>query len=139
MHSGVSVTTDQRKKPDVHSFYDYTKGDVNVVDQISSRKTTKIKSKRWPINALAFLLDVIRTNPKVLLEESNIPQKLTTFEFTYQLGKSLVLQDIQRRYENNNGLRIKKIQKIRRVLGISEVNRRPLTVTNMGRSVWKIS
>ena len=82
---------------------------------------------------------MIRTNPKVLLEESNIPQKFTTFEFTYQLGKSLALQDIQRRYENNNGLRIKKIQKIRRVLGISEVNRRPLTVTNMGRSVWKIS
>ena len=132
MHSGVSVTMDQRKKTYVHSFYDHTKSGADIVDQILSRQTTKIKSRRWLINALAFILDTVRTNARVLLEESKTHQKFTTFEFTYQLGKCLVLPDIQRHYENNNGLWKETIQRKRRVLGITEVNRRPLTVANMG-------
>ena len=95
MQLGVSVTMDQRKKLDVHSLNDHTKGGVDIVDQISSRQTTKIKLSRGLVNAFAFILDTVRTNAKVLLEESKTHQKLTTFEFTYQLGKSLVLPDIQ--------------------------------------------
>lgn len=132
MHSGVRVTMDQWKKPDVHSFYDHTNGGVDIGDQISLRQTTTIKSERQTINALTFILDTVRTYARVLLEESNTPQKLTAFEFSYQLGKSLVLPNIQRHYENNNGLRIETIQKMRRVLGISEVHSRHLAVANMG-------
>ena len=69
LHLGVSVTMDERRKPDVHSFYENTKGGVYIVDQISLHQTTKIKSKRWPTNAFAFILDTVCTNAKVLLEE----------------------------------------------------------------------
>ena len=36
MHSSVCVTKDERKKPHVHTFYDYPKEGVDVVDLISS-------------------------------------------------------------------------------------------------------
>ena len=57
MHDGVKVTNDQRKKPQIHSMYDHTKGGVDVVDLLSTSHSTRIKSKRWPINAFAFILD----------------------------------------------------------------------------------
>lgn len=136
MHSGVSVTNDQRKKPNVHLFYDHTKGGVDIVDLISSHDTTKIKSKRWPINAFAYILDTVRTNSKVILQEASAAINLSTLEFTYNLGKMLVMPNVQRRYTNNNGRQMAVTQKMRRVLGIVEVNRSPsssISNSNAGR------
>lgn len=129
MHEDVKVTRDKRRKPQVHSLYDHTKGGVDVVDLISSNSSTRIKSKRWPLNALAFILDTVRTNSMTILKDNGI--SFTSFEFTYQLGKALVMPCIHRRYEKpNNGLKIPILQKIRRVLGLKEVQRRPDTPGN---------
>ena len=45
MHGGVRVTKDERKKPNIHTFYDHTKGGVDLVDLVSSHNTTKMKVK----------------------------------------------------------------------------------------------
>ena len=39
MNDKVKVTKDERRKPQVHTFYDHTKGGVDVADLISSHKT----------------------------------------------------------------------------------------------------
>ena len=44
MHTSVSVTKDQRVKPNFHTFYDHTKGEVDVMDLVSTHNTTKIKN-----------------------------------------------------------------------------------------------
>ena len=118
VHDSVKVTNDQRKKPQIHSMYDHTKGDVDVVDLLSTSHSTRIKSKRWPINAFAFILDTCRINAKAILPDNGKP--LSNFEFTYAIGKGLVLPAIQRRYSNSNGLQIAVVNKMRRVLGIKE-------------------
>ena len=92
MHDKVRVTNDQRKKPHIHVMYDHTKGRVDIVNLLSTNHPTRIKSKRWPLNALAFVLDTCRTNAKIILGNNNI--KVTHFEFTYELGKALVLPRI---------------------------------------------
>ena len=38
------------------------KGGVDVVDLLSTTHTTRIKSRRWLLNALAFILDTCRFN-----------------------------------------------------------------------------
>ena len=121
MHDKVKVTGDQRLKPQVHTMYDHTKGGVDIVDLMSTMHSTRIKCRRWPINVLAFLLDTARTNAKTILQDNNV--KMSNFQFTYELGKALCLPLIKRRYESNNGLQIDVLQKMRRVLGIQEVNR----------------
>ena len=40
MHDNVKITKDQRKKPIVHTVYDHTKGDVDVVDLLSTTHST---------------------------------------------------------------------------------------------------
>ena len=46
MHTSVSATKDQRVKPNVHTFYDHTKGVVDVVDLVSTQNATKMKNRR---------------------------------------------------------------------------------------------
>ena len=71
------------------------------------------------------MLDTIRTNSKTILQDNK--KEYSNFEFTYQLGKALVMPKIQHRLENSNGLQIQILQKMRRVLGLLEVNVRPIT------------
>ena len=118
MYDSVKVTNDQRKKPQIHSMYDHTKGAVDVVDLLSTSHSTRIKSKRSPINAFAFILDTCRTNAKTILHDNGKP--LSNFEFTYAIGKGLVLPAIQQRYANLNGLQTAVANKMHRVLGIKE-------------------
>ena len=132
MHDDVGVTNDHRRKPNVHVMYDHTKGGVDVVDLLSSSHSTRIKTKRWPLNALAFILDTCRTNAKTILGDNMI--KFTNFEFTYELGKSLVVPNIERRYCDSNGLQIKILNKMRRILGIEIVNYRTPTGNIKGKS-----
>ena len=85
MHSSARVTINKQKKPHVHKFYDHIKEGVDVVDLMSFHQSTRFKSPRWPVNALAFLLDTIQTNSKVLLAKSSKPDVMSTFEFTFRL------------------------------------------------------
>ena len=123
LHDTVKVSNDKRNKPQVLVMYDHTKGDVDVADLFSTHHTTRIKSKRWPLNAFAFILDTVKTNSKTILSDNKV--KLSNFDFTYALGKALVLPSIQNRYQNNNEMQPPILQKIRYVLRIKETNRRP--------------
>ena len=88
MHDNARVTKDEKRKPQVHTLYDHTKGGVDVVDLVSSNCSTRIKSKRCPLNSLAFILDTARTIANTILKENNV--KMSTHEFRYQLFKSSV-------------------------------------------------
>ena len=94
MHDNVKITNDHRKKLSIHTMHDQTKGGVDVVDLLSTTHSTRIKSRRWPLNALAFILDTCSSNAKTILQDNGI--KLTNFEMSYNLEKKLVLPAIRR-------------------------------------------
>ena len=123
MHNNVKITKDHQKKLSVHAMYDHTKGGVDFVNLLSTTHSTQIKSRRWSLNGLAFILDTCRSNAKTILEDSGM--KLTNFEMTYNLGKELVLPAIRKRYSQSTGLKITVINKITHVLGIDEVSTQP--------------
>ena len=66
MHRNALTTRDERKKPHVITFYDRTKGGVDMMDMMAGIHTTRFKSRRWTINALAYVLDTVRTNVYVM-------------------------------------------------------------------------
>ena len=47
-------------------FYDDAKSGVDVFDLVSAHHTTKMKTRNWVVNALAFLLSRVRTNTKTI-------------------------------------------------------------------------
>ena len=73
MHNQVKLSVDERKKPHALVFYDHTKGGVDVVDLISAKMSTRMKTRRWTLNVFAFMLDTARTNAKTIVKE-NTPQ-----------------------------------------------------------------
>ena len=114
------MKNDQHCKPHVLVMYDYTKGGADVVDLILTHRTTKIKSKRWSLDAFVFILDTVQTNVTTILADNK--SSFSKFKFTYQIGKALVLPIIRLRYGISNGVQIVVMEKIRRVLGIAELN-----------------
>ena len=68
MHDHVKIKRDQQKKPSVLTMYDYTKGGVDVVDILSMTNLTRIKSRRWPLNTLAFILGTCHLNAKTIFK-----------------------------------------------------------------------
>ena len=98
MHDKIKVSKDERRKPQVHLLYDHTKAGVDVVDLLSSHTSTRIKTKRWPMNCLAFILHTTRTNANTILSHNNI--KMTSLEFIYQLAKSLCIPNVHRWYNS---------------------------------------
>ena len=53
---------DQKKKPALYKFYDFTKGGTDIVDQKMGSYTVKPKWRRWVMVAFSYLLDTIRVN-----------------------------------------------------------------------------
>ena len=82
MHDNVKIMKDQPKKPSVHTMYDHTKGSVDVVGLLSTTHSRRIKSRRWPLNTLVFILDTCRSNAKTILQDNGT--KLTYFEMTLE-------------------------------------------------------
>ena len=90
MHKSVKITRHSRKKPNVITLYDCTKGGVDVMDMISSNLSTRIQSRRWPLNALAFVLDTARSNAQTILKDNNNDGNRSSFQFAWEIGESLI-------------------------------------------------
>ena len=121
MHNDVLVTKDSKLKPDVLNFYDHTKVTVDVNDLISRHSSTRMKSAKWTINALAFVLDTIRTNTYTIMCENCPDKKISTFQFSWLLGKTLIVSHVHHRFQNRHGLPADLVQRMMNVLGIKNI------------------
>ena len=120
MHNQVKLSVDEREKPHALAFYDHTKGGVNVVHLISAKMSTRMKTRRWTLNVFAFMLDTARTNAKTIIKENTPTKPLSTIQFTWELGKSLIRSRIQRRHDNPVGLTHSLVKSISKVLGTEQ-------------------
>ena len=120
MHNQVKLSVDERKKPHALVFYDHTKGGVDVVDLISAKMLTRMTTRKWTLNGFAFMLDTASTNAKTIVKENTPTEPLSTFQFTWELGKSLIRCCIQQRHVNPVGLTHSLDKSICKVLGIQQ-------------------
>ena len=90
MHNQVKLRVDKRNKSHALAFYDHTEGGVNIVDLISAKMSTRMKTRRWTLNVFALMLDTARTNAKAIVKENTLTKPLSTFQFTWELGELLV-------------------------------------------------
>ena len=72
-----------------------------------------MENQRWPIN----VLDIVRNNAKIILADSSNPATSSSFEFTYTLGKLLVLPHMQCCYQYSSNFSIVLVQELHQVLG----------------------
>jgi hypothetical protein len=90
---------DNKNKPALLKFYDFTKGGTDIVDQRIGTYTTNSKSNRWTWTAFSYIVDTARVNAQTLHSHVNNinPRKTNSFDFALQLAKQLIRPLIERR------------------------------------------
>ena len=98
MRDDVRCSRDERKKPNTICFHDKTKCGADVADVVIGKYTTKYKTRRWTMNAFAYMLDTVRTDAHTVFKE--IKYDIRTFDFIWQLRMLLMNAHITRRLAN---------------------------------------
>ena len=98
---GVTID-DKKQKPTIKKLYDFTKGGTDMIDQKMGFYSVKTKSRRWTIVSLAYFLDIIRVSACSVYAMNNglDSKKQNSFDFGFQISKSLVTPQIVRRARN---------------------------------------
>lgn len=65
MHQ-VGEVSQPSNKPEIIEFYNLTKGGVDVLDKLCHDKTTKRKTRRWPLRYFFGILDIAAVNVYIL-------------------------------------------------------------------------
>ena len=53
---------DNKRKPGIYKFYDFTKGGTDIVDQLSDYYTVRFQSNRWGLVAFYYYFSINLTN-----------------------------------------------------------------------------
>ena len=90
---------DDKEKPAQYKLYDFTKGGTDVVYLKMASSTTKPKSNRWPIVAFSHIIDETRVNANTIytLNKKILPTKISSFDFAWDMAKSLTIPQIEQR------------------------------------------
>jgi hypothetical protein len=62
----LGKTKNDKRKPAILSRYDNGMGGVDRMDQLMNSKSARIKSRRWPMSCLSFMLDTARVNARTI-------------------------------------------------------------------------
>ena len=110
----LGTTKDEKCKPAILKFYDFTKGGTDIVDQRISMYTVNTKSRRWTMAAFAYILDTMRVNAQTLFsfKENINPRDMNSFSFGWELVLQLVKPHIISRKNSCNGLQSNIMKKI---------------------------
>lgn len=94
----IDESTGEQKKPDIITFYNVTKGGVDVVDRMCSNYSVSRTSNRWPLTIFFCLLDVAGINSQIIYS-SNTNDEMPRRTFLKALGKELVQLHLRSRLE----------------------------------------
>ena len=78
----------EKKKPETVEFYNKTKCDVDVADQMARQYSVKAGTRRWPVAVFYNILDLAGVNVFVLYKKRT-GDKVSRRDFLYKLAIEL--------------------------------------------------
>ncbi|XP_054746656.1 piggyBac transposable element-derived protein 3-like [Anastrepha obliqua] len=113
-----SIETNQnKKKPEVISFYNETKSGVDVLDMKCAVFTSSRKTRRWPLAMFYRLVNIANVNSFIVYMSYSGTQMTTRFEFTKRLAHELIVPHLQKRLEGVVNLPRDLTVDIKKILG----------------------
>lgn len=100
LHHDDAVEDGENKLPEIISFYNLTKGGVDIVDQLSSSYDVSRASRRWPLTLFFSLLNTAGINSQIVYRENNDGELLQRRIFLRNLGLQLVSEHQKQRMAN---------------------------------------
>ena len=71
VHKAVPISDTPKKLPESVVYYNHTKSGVDNIDQMARLYTTKVASRRWPLQVFYNILDFAAINAKIVYNETN--------------------------------------------------------------------
>ncbi|CAK1595330.1 unnamed protein product [Parnassius mnemosyne] len=94
--NSIDVSTGEKQKPEMITFYNSTKAGVDVVDELSSSYNVSRNSKRWPMTLFYGVLNMAAINACIIYRANkNVTIKRT--EFIRNLGLSMIYEHLHSR------------------------------------------
>ncbi|XP_015120075.1 piggyBac transposable element-derived protein 4 isoform X1 [Diachasma alloeum] len=93
----IDEETGSRQKPEIMTFYNATKGGVDVVDELKGNYSVNRETRRWPMVVFYGLMNIAGINSQIIYRE-NTGAKITRRAYLSDLAKSLVLPQLNRRF-----------------------------------------
>ena len=88
VHRSVAISYTPKKLPESVIYYNKTKSGVDNIDQMAHLYTTKVASRRWPLQIFYNILDFAAINAKIVYNEIN-DMKISCRKFILQLIQEL--------------------------------------------------
>ena len=92
VHKNISITDGRKKIPETIQYYNQTKYGVDVVDQMARLYSTKVSSRRWPLQLFYNVLDLAGINALVVYREVT-GSKITRRKFLLQLVEEMQMKN----------------------------------------------
>lgn len=118
MHDRVE-TDNEKKKPEMISFYNRTKAGVDLLDMRCAVFSSSRKTRRWPLAVFYRLINICSVNSYIVFMSYNgTPMMMKRFDFMKSLGKDLIVPHLRRRLTITNLPRDLRME-INTILGIN--------------------
>lgn len=88
LHENVSFSDGAKKLPETIAYYNSTKYGVDIVDQMARLYSTKVSSRRWPLQMFYNVLDLAAINA-VTLYKKVTGRKISRHEFLLKLVEQI--------------------------------------------------
>lgn len=92
----IDPTTGTNAKPEIITFYNKTKGGVDVVDRLKEEYSVARVACRWPLRLFFTILNIAGINSQIIYKE-NTGIIITRRDYLKQLALQLIQPHIQRR------------------------------------------
>ncbi|XP_067135443.1 piggyBac transposable element-derived protein 4-like [Centruroides vittatus] len=97
-NDAIDDTTGDRKKPEIVTFYNLTKGGVNTLGQLTSNYNVQRNTKRWTMVIFYCLLNIAGVNAHIIHHSNkNTTNDISRKDFLKQLGMELMFEQIEKR------------------------------------------
>jgi len=88
MHSGVQISSGEKKLPEPIMFYNKTKAGMDVADQMARMYSTRAATRRWPVHVFYNILDLAGLNAFIVYKECT-KSRLSRHDFILKLCTEL--------------------------------------------------
>ena len=92
VHRSVAIAEGKKKLPETIVYYNATKYGVDVLDQMARLYTSKVSSRRWPLQVFYNVFDLAGINSWIVYKEAT-GLKISRRAFLLQLVTELQLRD----------------------------------------------
>ena len=92
VHRSVAIAEGKKKLPETIVYYNATKYGVDVLDQMARLYTSKLSSRRWPLQVFYNVLDLAGINSWIVYKEAT-GLKILRRAFLLKLVIELQLRD----------------------------------------------